>query len=85
MAADSGSGFGNVPPGRPLNASPEGARAMRFMFTLLLLTIGIGAFLLGSSRPAAAEARQAPPPRPKRRIPPEQTAAAAAERWYDEA
>jgi len=57
---------------------------MRFMFTLLLLTVGIGAFLLGSSRPAAQQPRQAPPARPRRRIPPELTAAAAADRWYDE-
>ncbi len=58
---------------------------MRFLLTLTLLAVGIGAFMFGTSRPAADTGfRRAAPRRPRRRIPPEQTAHAAAERWYDE-
>jgi hypothetical protein len=58
---------------------------MRILWRLMLLGIGVAAFMLARSRPAAQPApRRAPPPPRKRRIPPELTAAAAAERWYDE-
>lgn len=59
---------------------------MRVLWRLMLLAVGVGAFMVASQRPAAQPAppRRREPQRRRRRIPPEMTAHAAAERWYDE-